>query len=642
MDLRIKNGKNMKKFFLAVFLISLSLTLSACGPTAEEESEEIKPVSVSGRAVSETLIWEQELSYPGIVSSESEAKIIAKTGGTISGFEVAIGTKVVPGQELGRIDDQVEVSGNNFNAGQIKQAQIGVEQAQSAYQLARTSYENLLLSSTKDLKSAELSLVQATTNEKNLTITTGEGFKSAELAYETAKIAAEQAQNNLTSGQKQLAQAEVDALENATLAADSAIATAGSLLSGINNMAAFDDNGVVTINYSPSLGALEAGSYGQAEWAYEQAKDLYDNSLKSDYPDIPARLRVATTVLKETKAAVDATKYLLEKSIPSATLPQTAAGGASLSGLQQQVAAYQTQANGALAQAQAAEQGLNSLDLSRETTIQNLEKAYQLAQQQEATAAQNLNNLRAGNTSQQDQAGLAADLAQNQYENLQVKMSSQLAAARSQMDSARLQYENAQVALQNLFDVHSIIAPISGTLTSRSVNNGDTVSAGQVVATVSQVEKLKVRFYLEADRLGDIQAGTAALVKDNSGREYSGVISSVSQQPDERSRRFLAELSLEQDEGLVIGSVVDVKIKITQTLKADAGLSWLPLSALNIGQNETKILVFDNGYAREQIVTVAEVQGEMAKVETDLGLEEIIITTGNKLVDPGQAITLSE
>lgn len=642
MDLRIKNGKNMKKFFLAVFLISLSLTLSACGPTAEEQSEETKPVSVSGRAVSETLIWEQELSYPGIVSSESEAKIIAKTGGTISGFEVAIGTKVVPGQELGRIDDQVEVSGNNFNAGQIKQAQIGVEQAQSAYQLARTSYENLLLSSTKDLKSAELSLVQATTNEKNLTITTGEGFKSAELAYETAKIAVEQAQNNLTSGQKQLAQAEVDALENATLAADSAIATAGSLLSGINNMAAFDDNGVVTINYSPSLGALEAGSYGQAEWAYEQAKDLYDNSLKSDYPDIPARLRAAITVLKETKAAVDATKYLLEKSIPSAALPQTAAMGVSLSGLQQQVAAYQTQANGALAQAQAAEQGLNSLDLSRETTIQNLEKAYQLAQQQEAAAAQNLNNLRAGNTSQQDQAGLAADLAQNQYENLKVKMSSQLAAARSQMDSAHLQYENAQVALQNLFDVHSIIAPISGTLTSRSVNNGDTVSAGQVVATVSQVEKLKVRFYLEADRLGDIQAGTAALVKDNSGREYSGVISSVSQQPDERSRRFLAELSLEQDEGLVIGSVVDVKIKITQTLKADAGLSWLPLSALNIGQNETKILVFDNGYAREQVVTVAEVQGEMAKVETGLGLEEIIITTGNKLVDPGQAITLSE
>ncbi|MGI5827270.1 MAG: efflux RND transporter periplasmic adaptor subunit [Patescibacteria group bacterium] len=632
----------MKKFFLAVFLISLSLTLSACGPVAEEQSEEIKPVSVSGRAVSETLIWEQELSYPGIVSSESEAKIIAKTSGTISGFEVAIGTKVVPGQELGRIDDQVEVSGNNFNAGQIKQAQIGVEQAQSAYQLARTNYENLLLSSTKDLKSAELSLVQATTNEKNLTITTSESFKSAELAYETAKIAVEQAHNNLTSGQKQLAQAEVDALENATLAADSAIATAGSLLSGINNMAAFDDNGVVTINYSPSLGALEAGSYGQAEWAYEQAKDLYDNILKSDYPDIPARLRAATTVLKETKAAVDATKYLLEKSIPSATLPQTAAMGVSLSGLQQQVAAYQTQANGALAQAQAAEQGLNSLDLSRETTIQNLEKAYQLAQQQEAAAAQNLNNLRAGNTSQQDQAGLAADLAQNQYENLRVKMSSQLAAARSQMDSARLQYENAQVALQNLFDVHSIIAPISGTLTSRPVNNGDTVSAGQVVATVSQVEKLKVRFYLEADRLDDIQAGMAALVKDSSGREYSGVISSVSQQPDERSRRFLAELSLEQDEGLVIGSVVDVKIKIIQTLKADAGLSWLPLSALNIGQNETKILVFDNGYAREQIVTVVEVQGEMAKVETGLGLEEIIITTGNKLVGPGQAITLSE
>ena len=632
----------MKKFFLAGFLVLLSLTLSACGSAVSEEMPEAKPLSVSGKTVLETLTWEQELSYPGIISSESEAKIIAKTGGTISGFDVAIGTKVVPGQELGRIDDQAGASSSNFNASQVKQAQIGVEQAQAAYQLAKTNYENLLLSSSKDLKSAELSWEQATTNEKNLTLTASESFKSAELAYETAKIAVEQAKNNLDSGQKQLAQSEADALENASLAADSATATSGSLLGGINNMAAFDDNGVVNINYLPSLGALEANSYGQAEWAYEKAKGLYDEYLKTNYADTPARLTAATEVLEETKAAVDATKYLLEKSIPSATLPQNSALGISLSGLQQQTAGYQTQANGALAQAKAAAQGLNNLTLNRQSTIQNLEKAYQLAKQQEAAAAQNLNNLQAGNISQKDQAGLAADLAQNQYDNLKVKMSSQLAVARAQTDSARLQYENAQISLQSLFDVHSIISPISGTLTSKALTNGDTVGAGQLVATVSQVEKLKVHFYLEADRVSDVKAGTTAIVKDNSGREYPGVISSVSQQPEERSRRFLAELSLEKDEGLTIGSVVDVKIKITQTLNPADGLSWLPLSVLTVGQSETKILVYDNGQAREQIVNVVEVQGEMAKVKTDLAPEEIIIVNGNKLISPGQAITLGE
>jgi len=632
----------MKKIFLVSFLFLTTLTLSACASDTEEEAPELKPVSVSGKSVSEALIWEQELSYPGIVSSEGEAKVVAKTSGTIFGFDVEIGTKLSPGEELGRIDDQVGATKDSFNAGQVKQAQIGVEQAQAAYQLAQTSYENLLLSSTKDLKSAELSLEQATTNEKNLSLTTREGVKSAELAYETAKIAAEQAKNNLSSGQKQLAQSEADSLENATLAVDSAISTSGALLNSINNLAAFDDNGVVSINYLPSLGALESNTYGQAEWAYEVAKESYDDYFKSNYIDTPTQLAAAIKILEETKTAVDATKYLLEKSIPSAALPQTSIGGVSLSGLQQQTATYQTQVNGALAQAKTAEQGLNNLSLNRQSTIQNLEKAYQLAQQQEAAAAQNLNNLRAGNTSQQDQAGLTADLAQNQYENLKLKISSQLAASRSQMENARWQYENAQVSLQSLFDVHSIISPISGTLTSKTASNGDSVSAGQLVATVSQVDKLKVKFYLDAEHVKNILVGMPAIIKDNSGQEYQGVISLVSQQPDEWSHRFLAELSLTKDEGLRIGAVVDVKIKVTQTLTLESGLSWLPLSALTVGQNETKILIYDNGIAREQVVTVLKVQGEMAQVKSGLGPEEVIIVDGNKLINPGQAIVLSE
>jgi RND family efflux transporter MFP subunit len=205
-----------------------------------------------------------------------------------------------------------------------------------------------------------------------------------------------------------------------------------------------------------------------------------------------------------------------------------------------------------------------------------------------------------------------------------------------------LQYENAQVGLQGLFDVHSIISPISGTLTSKTLSNGDSVSAGQLVATVSQVEKLKVKFYLDSDQVNNVLVGMPATIKDNSGQEYQGIISSVSQQPDERSHRFLAEFSLEKDEGLRIGAVVDVKIKVTQTLSLESGLSWLPLSALTVGQNETKVLIYDNGFAREQVVTVLKVQGEMAQVKTGLAPEEIIIIDGNKLISPGQAVVLSE
>jgi hypothetical protein len=113
------------------------------------------------------------------------------------------------------------------------------------------------------------------------------------------------------------------------------------------------------------------------------------------------------------------------------------------------MASYQTQINTVISQVKAAKQSLANVGLTNDSTLDSLEKAYELAKQQEALAAQNLTSLKAGNSSQKDQASFSADLAQNQYDNLKVKTNSQIAAARSQMESAQLQYVNAQVSLQN-------------------------------------------------------------------------------------------------------------------------------------------------------------------------------------------------
>ncbi len=632
----------MKKYLLVLLLAVLAITTTACGSKEEDQTNGVKPIAVKGQKVSDSLTWARELSYPGTVVSESEAKILAKTSGTVSGFTIATGAKVEPGQELGRIDDQVSSTNGVFNAGQVKQAQIGVAQAQSAYQLAKTNYENLLASASKDLDSAAISRDQAATSEHNLEVTISEGLKSAELAYETAKIATRQAQDNLDIRQRQLTQGETDARANADIAADSAISTAGALLVGLNNILGLDDNGVVSVPYRSSLGALEIDSHGKAEWDYDVAKKAYSEYLVKKFSDINSKMSEAIKVTELAKKATDSAKYLLEKSIPSAALPQSSMSGPSLSSFQQQVAAFQGQANGALAQAKGAQQGLDNLSLNRQATVDALEKAYQIARQQEASAAQSLNNLKAGNVSQRDQASFAADLAQNQYDNFKIKLSSQLAAARSQMEAARLQYDNAQIALQSSFDVHSIISPISGTLTSKLVGNGDSVNPGQMVATVSQIDNLKVQFYIEAEKINEIQAGMTAKAVTADGRIYTGVITAVAQQPDAMSRRFLAELSLEKYDGLIIGTVVDVKIPIQTTVTLSSGLSLLPLSALNIGQNETKVLVYDQGQVRDQVVEVLNVIGEMAQVKTGLSADDVIIISGNKLVGPGQNVVLSE
>ena len=632
-----------KKLLLLVLLL-LPVLLSACGSKKSESLPAAEATVVTGQKVSDSLSIKRELVYPGIVASESEAKIVTKTSGTVTNFAAKTGDLVSVGQELGKVDDigGGSYSTTNFNTNQIKQAQIAVSQAQSNYQLAQTNYNNLLISSVRDLKSAEIARDQAIKGQSNLDTTTSEGLKSAELAYETAKISSEQARLSLENRKKQSAQSSSDTTDNASIAADSASSAAGTMITGVNNILGFDDNGTVSIPYKTNLGALDAGSYQTAKSAYDNAKSKYSIYLGQSFANPSDKLNAAISVAEEVKKMVDASKILLEKSIPSSSLPQSAPTGLSLSGLQQTVSTYQSQMNTVLSSAKAAKQALTNVDLNNDSTLDTLQKAYELAKQQEASAAQSLTNLKAGNSSQKDQAGFSADLAQNQYENTKVKLNSQIAAARSQMESASLQYTNAQVSLQNLYDVHSLISPISGTLTRKLVNNGDTVSAGQLVATVSQTDNLKVQFYIESERLVDIVPGLAVTVVSNDNKEYNGVISSVAQQADSTSRRFLVELTLDNKDGLVIGTVVNVKVTLSSSVVGNSNLILLPLSALSIGQSETSIFIYDNGIAKKNIVEVSEVIGEYAKVKVALSSDTIIIVDGNKMLQEGQSIKLSQ
>ncbi len=637
-------NKNKFKFFFLFLFLLLPLLLSGCGKKEEEAAPAEAAVEVQARTVAASREVKQELEYPAIVAAGTEAKLIAKSSGTLSEADFAVGDNVSVGQSLAKID---EIGASGFNAGgvnsnQIKQAIIAVEQAQASYQLARSNYENLLLSSAKDLRQAEIARDQAANGQNNLGITGNESLKSAELAHETAKIAAEQARLSLVNREKQLQQGSADANQNADLAASTALNAASAVLSGINNLTGFDDNNVVSVAYRSNLGALESNSYTQAENAYKVAQTAYNSYTSSSFSSMDERIKAVISLVDKVKALADATKYLFDKSIPSSSLPQSGGSGASLASLQAAAAAYQSQLNGVLSQVRGAQQALANVALNNDGTIDTLRQSYELAKKQEASAAQNLNNLRAGNTSQQDQAGFAVNLAQNQYENLKVKINSQVLAAKTQMDSSQLQYNNAAVALQSLYDIHSLVSPIAGTVTQKMASNGDTVSAGQVVAVVSQMDNLKIKFFVEPENILEMKLGAPIAAVAADGKNYSGVIAAVSAQADAATKRFQVEMQLEGQDKPLLGTVVTVKISLSKSVQAGYGSIIVPLSSLEVGQNGNSIFLADNGQARKVNVELQAVLGEMAQIKLEAADESLVIIGGNKFLREGAAVTITQ
>ncbi len=632
----------MKNKKIIILLLFISFVLSACGKKAEIKVEDKTPTTpVTTQAVRNSLSIKRDLNYPGVVSAESEAKVVAKSSGTLTAIKFKVGDKVSLGQQLAKIDDinnAKVLSGGELNSSQIKQAKLGVEQALGAFQLSKNNYENLLISSVKDLRQAEISRDQAAKGETNLTITTGESVKSAELAYETAKLAVAQASLSLENRTKQANQGSIDVKQNASLAIQSGIASISSLITNINNITAFDDNNSVTINYRSNLGALDSSVYDSAKKAYQKLKEEYAKYDSLKFSSISEQVSSVLVLSTLAQNLAEETKLLFDKTITSASLPQTSVGGSSLSGLQAAAAGYQVQMNAVASQINGASQALTNTALNNDSLLDSLKQGLDLAKKQEASALQNLNNLKAGNVSQKDQAIFVYSLAQNQYDNLKVKIESQVSGARTQMETARLQYDNALVSLQSLYDTRSVIAPLDGTITQVFASDSETVAPGQPILVISQTDNIKVNFYVEADNLLAMNPGLPVSVVDEKGKEYPGVISGTSLQADTVTRRFLVEVKMENAEDLFLGTIVNIKVAVEK--KADQGFYILPLSAVNISQNDSYIFIVDNNKAKKINIEVGEVSGGLAIIKADLSYNDLIIIEGNKLITDGQDINI--
>jgi RND family efflux transporter MFP subunit len=489
------------------------------------------------------------------------------------------------------------------------------------------------------LKQAQIGRNSASTGLSNLDVTTSEAVKSAELAYQTAKIATENARLTLENRNKIGNQSTSDVNINAGVAADSTANTCGTVISAINTATELDENIYIGLPYKENFGVLETGSRGQAEIAYIEAKNFYEKFLISDFDTINNKVDAAIILAQATKKLTDTTKRMLDKSISSANFPLSSLTGPSLSGLNQTVAGLQAQMTGVIAQINGAKQGLTNTALGNDTTLDALEKAYEISRQQEAQAKQALENLKAGNKSASDQAKYGVNSAENQYENIKIKLESQIAVAKSQLDMARLSYSNASLALQGLYDSRQIISPISGTITKKLVSEGDTISPGQMLAVVSQPENIKLKFYIDQENLVYVKTGQTAKIIGND-REYNGRIISVTPQADEMTKRFLVEVAPDQAENnFILGTVMNVALEISKKTTGKNSII-LPLSAIEIGQNANNIFIVKDGKAVKNKVEIIKVSGEAAEIKVDLPEDTMIVVKNNKLLQEGDMVKI--
>lgn len=102
----------------------------------------------------------------------------------------------------------------------------------------------------------------------------------------------------------------------------------------------------------------------------------------------------------------------------------------------------------------------------------------------------------------------------------------ELAAARAAVRQAAAAVSQAEIQLA----YYELKAPFAGTVTSRSLEPGEIVTAGQTVLSLSDLRRVELKIYVDETSIGRVRPGQAVSVAVDSlpGRRLSGRVSYIS------------------------------------------------------------------------------------------------------------------
>jgi membrane fusion protein, multidrug efflux system len=131
-------------------------------------------------------------------------------------------------------------------------------------------------------------------------------------------------------------------------------------------------------------------------------------------------------------------------------------------------------------------------------------------------------------------------------------------AAAREVASASVDSEHANVRrLEELVAFQRVVAPFAGTITIRTVDNGDLIiagSGGRELFHIAQTEKLRVYVRVpEPDAIGIAPGQTGTLTTpENPGRTFAATVTTTSEAISTNSRTLLAELDVDNSQKQIL------------------------------------------------------------------------------------------
>lgn len=239
-------------------------------------------------------------------------------------------------------------------------------------------------------------------------------------------------------------------------------------------------------------------------------------------------------------------------------------------------------------------------------------------------------------TTQYEQAKSNFELAQKTYDR-SANLFKVGGISQQSLDQAKTQLDVAQSNFNSVRSLIQIEAPIDGSVTSISVNPGDFVTVGSVVAVVSNLSSLKTTIDLSAKDVLKVKVGTEVKVSlvDYPSETSTGRVYEVAKSADSNTRTFAAKIRLTKPSAAFKSGLFG---RVEISTGANKSSLVIPVSALYTKDSKPAVFLVQDSIAVVKPIEIGYRDNEFVSIVSGLTTSDYVVTSGTLLLKNGDKI----